>query len=71
MRNFVIFLWLLGPGRNVSRSRAENPRIVLPPAATALELVGIAAERIGFAHIADDPAILWVVDDGMSSMTEL
>jgi hypothetical protein len=43
MRNFVIFLWLLRPGRRVSWSGAENARIVLPPAAMTLEFVGVAA----------------------------
>ena len=40
---FVVFLWLLGPAGRVSGSRAEDTRIILPPAAVALELVGIAA----------------------------
>jgi hypothetical protein len=43
MRNFVIFLWLLGPGRRIAGSGAENARIILPPTAMTLELVGVAA----------------------------
>src|SRR5690242_18449561 len=56
------FLWFPGPARHVPGSWAEDPRIILPPAAVALELVGIAAQRVGLAHIANDPAILRVVD---------
>ncbi len=43
MRNFVMILWLLGPGRQISGSRTEDSRIIQPATAMALELVGIAA----------------------------
>src|SRR5271165_3349160 len=49
--------------RRVSESGAEDAGIVLPSAAVPLQFLGIAAQSIGFANIADDPAVFDVIDD--------
>src|SRR5208282_2696058 len=56
-------LRLLSLRRRVSESRAEDAGIVLSAAAVPLQFLGIAAQSIGFAHIADDPAVFHVVDN--------
>src|SRR5271170_5337625 len=53
---------LLRPDGRVTAGRAEDARVVWSRAAMALELMGVAAQRVGLAQIADDPAAFAVVD---------
>src|SRR5271154_3010108 len=58
-------------GRRIASGRAEDAGIVLLRAAVALELVGISAQRIGLAQIAENPAAIGVVDNGQRLLRRL
>src|SRR5215469_15853279 len=63
MRNFVIILWLLRVRGRVSGGRAEDTCVILPTATVALKLLRITTQRIGFAQITENTAIIGIVDD--------
>ena len=56
MRNCLIY-FAVARERAAVRGGAEDPRIILPAAAVLLELMGVAAQRVCLAQIADDPAV--------------